>query len=268
MNRGKKIAQYLFLSLASLFSVFPLYWMIAAATNRSADVTRGKLIFGSYLLENWKTLTSSYALGPAMWNSLRYALLTTAVALFICSLAGYGFEIFHTPGKDRVFNVILLSMMVPAAATMIPLFQIISRAGLLNSAAGFILPAVSTTFLIMMFRQSARSFPQDMIEAARLDGLSEFGIFARMFFPTMRSTYGAAMTVTFMNAWNSYLWPKIIMTNGKSLTMPMLIANMKAGYSTDYGSLMLGVTLCTLPTVIVFFLLQKSFANGLTGSIK
>ena len=107
-----------------------------------------------------------------------------------------------------------------------------------------------------------------VIEAARLDGLSEIGIFFRMFVPIMRSTYGAAMTVTFMNAWNSYLWPKIIFQNNASITMPMLVANLKSGYSVDYGMLMLGVLICTLPTAIIFLCLQKSFANGITGAVK
>ena len=106
------------------------------------------------------------------------------------------------------------------------------------------------------------------IEAARLEGLSEIGIFFRMFIPIMRSTYGAAMTVTFMNAWNSYLWPKIVFQNNSSITMPMLVANLKSGYSVDYGMLMLGVLICTLPTAIIFLCLQKSFANGITGAVK
>ena len=84
----------------------------------------------------------------------------------------------------------------------------------------------------------------------------------------MRSTYAAAMTITFMNAWNSYLWPKVIMSDAKSMTMPMLVANLKAGYVTDYGVLMLAVLLCSIPTIIVFFLLQKSFAEGITGAVK
>ena len=120
----------------------------------------------------------------------------------------------------------------------------------------------------MLFRQSARSFPHDIIEAARLDGLSETGIFFRMFFPTMRSTYAAAMTITFMNAWNNYLWPKVILQTDSSITMPMLVANLLGGYTVDYGMLMLGVLICTLPTAIVFFCLQKSFAEGITGAVK
>ncbi len=242
--------------------------MAVSATNKSIDVIRGKLVFGTYFLENWKNLFTVSAVGKAMLNSFKYAIVLTILALFVCSLAGYGFEIFHDKGKDAVMSIILLAMMVPFAATMIPLFQMFSKAKLLNTTIGFILPTISTPFLIMLFRQSARSFPHDIIEAARIDGLSEMGIFLRMFFPTMRSTYAAAMTITFMNAWNSYLWPKVVMQDANSITMPMLVANLTEGYITDYGMLMLAVLLCTIPTVIIFFILQKSFAEGITGAVK
>lgn len=268
MTKVKKVFMYVFLTIVSIISVFPLYWMACAATNKSVDVIRGKLVPGTYIIENFKSLIANQNLAAAFVNSFKYAIILTLVSLFVCSLAGYGFEIYHDKGKDTVMNIILLAMMVPFAATMIPLFQMFSQAKLLNTTLGFILPTVSTPFLIMMFRQSARSFPHEIIEAARLDGLSEFGIFGRMFFPTMRSTYAAAMTITFMNAWNNYLWPKVIMTNNDSLTMPMLVANLIEGYVTDYGMLMLGVLICTVPTVIIFFFLQKSFAEGITGSVK
>ncbi|MDO5409545.1 MAG: carbohydrate ABC transporter permease [Lachnospiraceae bacterium] len=268
MTKGKKIAAYTFLTIVSFISVFPLYWMISAATNKSVDVTRGRLIPGAELINNFKNLLAQYDVGTAMLNSFKYALILTILSLLICSLAGYGFEIYHDKIKDGVMSVILLAMMVPFAATMIPLYQLFSKVGLLNCTAGFILPTLSTPFLIMMFRQSARSFPHDIIEAARMDGLNEFQIFFKMFLPTMRSTYAAAMTITFMNAWNNYLWPKVIMTSKTSITMPMLVANLKEGYVTDYGMLMLAVFLCTIPTAIVFFLLQKSFADGITGAVK
>ena len=116
--------------------------------------------------------------------------------------------------------------------------------------------------------QAARSFPHDIIQAARLEGLSEIRIFFTMFLPIMKSTYGAAMTVTFMNAWNNYLWPKVIMMSDTSQTMPMLVANLSVGYSIDYGVLMLGVLICSLPTGILFLVLQKSFANGIVGAVK
>ncbi len=268
MTKGKKILMYGFLIIASFISVFPLYWMLSAATNKSADVLSGRIIPGGYLVENFKNLLANQDIFRALGNSFKYAIILTVVSMVICSLAGYGFEIYHDKAKDLVMSIILLAMMVPFVATMIPLFQMFSKAGWLNSTIGFILPTISTPFLIMMFRQSARSFPHDIIEAARIDGLSEIAIFFRMFMPTMRSTYAAAATITFMNAWNNYLWPKVIMTDAESITMPMVVANLTQGYVTDYGMLMLAVLICTLPTAIVFFCLQKSFAEGITGAVK
>ena len=220
------IPTYIFLIIVSFISVFPLYWMISAATNTSTDVSRGRIIPGSYFMENFHNLTAQQPLWRALGNSFFYAILTTVICLLICSIAGYGFEVYHDKAKDRLFSVLLLAMMVPQVATMVPLFKMFSKAGLLNTAVGFILPIISTPFMIMMFRQNARSFPVDIIEAARIDGLSEVRIFFQMFIPTMKSTYAAAAVITFMNAWNSYLWPKVIMTDNKAMTMPMLIANL------------------------------------------
>jgi lactose/L-arabinose transport system permease protein len=267
-SKARMAFSYIFLTIVSLLSIFPLYWMVVASTNKSVDVVRGTLIPGTYFIENLKNLLASQKVGTAMLNSFQYSIILTVISLIVCSLAGYGFEIYHDKGKDTVMSIILLAMMVPFAATMIPLFQMFSQAKLLNTALGFVLPTISTPFLIMMFRQSARSFPHDIIEASRIDGLSEVSIFFWMFIPTMRSTYAAAMTITFMNAWNNYLWPKVIMQDNDSITMPMLVANLKEGYFTDYGMLMLGVLFCTIPTVIIFFLLQKSFAEGITGAVK
>lgn len=151
---------------------------------------------------------------------------------------------------------------------MIPLFKMISDMHLLNSAPGFMLPAISTPFLIMMFRQNSRNFPIDVMEAARIDGLTELQIYFRMYMPMMKSTYAAAAVISFMNAWNAYLWPKVIMTDVNAQTMPMLIANLASGYTTDYGLLMLGVLFCSVPTMVVFFILQKQFAEGITGAVK
>jgi len=268
VTKLKSIVTYTVLSIGSFISIFPLYWMFAAATNRSVDVSRGRLLPGGELINNFRGLIAQYNLSGAMVNSFKYAIALTVLALFICSLAGYGFEIYHSKAKDRVMSVLLLAMMVPFAAIMIPLYRLFADLGFLNSAMGFILPTISTPFLIMLFRQSARSFPHDIMEAARMDGLNEFQIFYKMFIPTMRSTYAAAMTITFMGAWNSYLWPKVIMTNAQSITMPMLVANLTEGYVTDYGMLMLAVFLCTVPTALVFFILQKSFAEGITGAVK
>jgi len=242
--------------------------MISAATNTSFDVAQGRILPGANAVQNFQNLVASQDLWGSLGNSILYALVQTIVAIFICSLAGYGFEIYHDKAKDVLFTILLLAMMIPQVATMIPLFKMISDMGFLNTVWGFILPSISTPFLIMMFRQNSRSFPIDVMEAARIDGLSEFQIFLRMYMPIMKSTYAAAAVVTFMNAWNSYLWPKVVMTDNRAQTMPMLIANLANSYTIDYGMLMMGVLFCSIPTMVVFFILQKQFAEGLTGAVK
>ena len=268
MTKKQKILVYTFLVIISLLSIFPIYWMACAATNTSVDIMRGKLIPGGYLIENFKSLIGNQDLGRAFVNSVRNSVLLTLFSMIICSIAGYGFEVYHQKSKDILFTLLLTAMMLPFVAIMIPLFTMFSKAGMVNSWLAFMLPGLSTPFLIMMFRQAARSFPKEIIEAARMDGLSEVGIFFTMFVPTMRSTYGAAVTVTFMSTWNSYLWPKVIFQKNESTTMPMLVANLLGAYTVDYGMLMLGVLIATLPTAVVFFMLQKQFAEGITGAIK
>jgi lactose/L-arabinose transport system permease protein len=217
---------------------------------------------------NFTALVGQQDVASAMWFSMIQAVGTTVLALLVCSIAGYGFEVFHSRGKDRLMNVLLLAMMIPFAATMIPLFQLFAQFGMINSSFAVILPAIATPFLVMLFRQSSRSFPHEIVEAARIDGLSELNIFARIYVPTMRSTYAAAAVITFMAAWNNFLWPKVIIVNNTYQTMPMLISNLRAGYVTDYGVLMLAVLVASLPTMVIFLILQRSFAEGMTGAIK
>jgi lactose/L-arabinose transport system permease protein len=223
---------------------------------------------GTHFIDNLQTLTVAQPVLRALKNSFFNAAAATILSLIICSIAGYGFEIFHSKGKDFLMNILLLAMMVPFAATMIPLFRMFAQMGLVSSLLAVIVPGISTPFLIMMFRQSARSFPSDIIEAARIEGVSEVGIFFKMFVPVMRSTYASAMTITFMNAWNNYLWPRVILLDGKHITMPLLTSNLTSGYVTQYGVLMLAVFISTIPTIVIFLVLQKSFTNGIAGAVK
>ena len=243
----KRLPKNIILSIVSLVCVFPLFWVIIAATNKSVDILRGTLLPGAWLGENWKMLTTTYSITPALINSVKYSAVTTLASLVVSSIAGYGFEVYHDRGKDSLFKVLMLTMMIPFTATMIPLYRMYSKMHLLDTTLGFILPSVSAVFLIMLFR---------------------LGIFFKMYVPTMRPTYAAGMTITFMNAWNNFMWAKLIMSNDETQTFPMLIANMTSGHYTDYGMLMLAVLISTLPTIIIFFALQKSFVQGMTGAVK
>lgn len=259
---------YAFLTVAAIVSIFPLYFMAVSATNTSADVVASRMLPGGALFDNFAALVANQDVASAMWNSAVNAVATTVLALLVCSIAGYGFEVFHSRGKDVLMGVLMLAMMIPFAATMIPLFQMFADFGWVNSVPAVILPAIATPFLVLLFRQASRTFPHEILEAARIDGLGEIRTFFTIYLPTMRSTYAAAAVITFMAAWNNFLWPKVILINSAYQTMPMLISNLRAGYVTDYGVLMLAVLLASLPTMVIFLLLQRSFAEGITGAIK
>ncbi|BCN29960.1 carbohydrate ABC transporter permease [Anaeromicropila herbilytica] len=280
MSKKRKIMnaiKYIVLGLLSFLSIFPFFWMIVAATNRSVDVTRGTLIPGNYFMNNVKTLLASdlnYLL--AFRNSIIIAVVTTAVAMIVSSAAGYAFEVYKTSTREKVFNFILLSMMVPFAALMVPLFRLFSKFNSmgalkiigLNSPGAVIIISVATAFLIFFFRQNTKTFPKELIEASRIDGLGEFNIFLKVYMPTMKSTYAAALVVTFMSSWNSYLWPLIALQSPEKRTLPLVLSAFGSSYTPDYGMMMTAVVIATLPTAIIFFLMQKQFVAGMTGSVK
>ena len=269
MGKAKKFFMYLILTVASILSVFPLYYMFCASTNRSIDVIAGKLIPGTYLIDNFKALIAQQNLRLALCNSFRNATVLTILCLLVCSIAGYGFEIYHDKAKDAVFTVLLTAMMIPFAAIMIPMFRMFSQLKMVNTMAAFMLPSISTPFMIMMFRQASRSFPHDIIEAARLDGLSETGIFFRMYMPTMKSTYAAATIITFMNAWNNYLWPLLCAMSNEMFTLPVGIPTFTSTYTVDYVKPMTASMVASLPMIILYIIFERQIVAGITqGAVK
>ena len=253
VGRKKKIHpfnifKYVFLILASIISIFPFLWMIICATNDAVDINRGTVTFGTSLFKNLQNLfATDRGFLKALGNSAIIAVITTALALLVSSAAGYGFEMFRIFGK-------------------------LSDSGLsfmgLNTFAAVIIPAISTAFLIFFFRQNTKSFPKDIIEAARLDGLNELQIFFRMYMPVMKSSYAAAAIITFMNSWNNYLWPLVALQSPEKKTVPLILSTMGASYNPDYGMIMAGIVIATLPTALIFFLMQKQFVQGMIGSVK
>lgn len=271
------VLKYVFLTIVSIVSVFPLFWMVIAATNASVKITEGTLIPGTYFIENLKALLSSdLQYMNAFKNSILISVITTTLAMLVSSAAGYAFVVYKTKTRERVFNFIFLSMMVPFAALMVPLFRLFSKFSSisalkfmgLNTPMSVIIIAIATAFLIFFFKQNAQTFPKELIEAARIDGLSEGKIFFKIFVPTMKSTYAAAIVVTFMTSWNNYLWPLIALQSPEKRTLPLVISALGSSYTPDYGMIMTAVVIATLPTALIFFLMQKQFVAGMTGAVK
>ncbi len=274
MTKKNKVITYLFLTIMSIVFAFPFYFLIVSATNTSFDVTSGRLIPGTALVENWNSLMAQTNLLRAFINSALIAFFQTSLSLLLSSMAGYAFEVYRSKVSDVIFNILLLSMMIPFAAIIIPLFQLFGIFGSIspsigiNSFASVYLPYISTAFLIFFFRQNTKMFSQELLEAGRIDGLSEIGLFFRIYMPTMKNTYAAAAIIAFMNSWNNFLWPLITLLSPDRQTIPLLLSNLGASYSPDYGMIMLAILISMVPTLLIFFLLQKYFVEGMLGSVK
>ncbi|MBY3618378.1 carbohydrate ABC transporter permease [Acinetobacter sp. CUI P1] len=242
--------------------------MLTGMTNTSSDIVKGKFSFGSSFSDNVSHLFGSTNLGQAFWNSALIAVVGTLLTLLLSSIAGYGFEIYRTKGKDRLFGILMLSMMMPFAAIMIPLFRMFSKFGILNTPVAVILPTITTAFMIFFFMQNTKSFPRELLQAGRVDGLGELRLFTKVYMPTMKPTYAAAAIITFMSNWNNFLWPLIALQSQDKKTLPLIVSSLASSYNPDYGMIMVSIVITTLPTVLIFFLLQKQFVQGMLGSVK
>lgn len=268
MKKASKFFSHLFLTVMSLFSIFPLYWMLVSATNTTTDISAGRLLPGMALLQNYAAVMDRLNLWQCLWNSLLIAFVSTFLTLVVSSMAGYAFEIYHDKHKDRLMSVVLSGMMIPSIATMIPLYKMMGTLSLMNTIWACVLPNVGYILIIYLFRQSSRNFPREVIQAARVDGLSEMGIFLRIFVPMMSSTYATGFIISFMRCWNNYMWMRLVLRKNEMLTLPILVSNLTSGYTPDYGAVMLANSLCTLPMLIIFLSMQKAFENSVTGSVK
>lgn len=259
---------YLGLGLAAFVSVFPFYWMIVGATNSSADIIRGKASFGDQLGVNATDFFTQVDALRVFGNSTLLALVGTVLTLVVSSLAGYGFEIFRSRLRERIFGLLLMMLSIPFAALMVPLFVMMSRMHLANTYTAILLPTIASIFIVFYFRQTTKAFPSELRDAARIDGLKEWQIFVHIFVPVMRSTYAAATIIVFMANWNSYLWPLIILQTNEMKTITLVVSSLASAYTPDYGVVMVGTILATLPTLFVFFFLQRRFVEGMLGSVK
>ena len=262
------LGMHVFLLLMSFLSLFPFLWMVVSSTNKTADINMGKFSFGDQLWINFDNLTAQVNLPLVFWNTGKIAILSTIATLAVCSLAGYAFEIYRSKARDRVYNVLLMTMMIPFAALMIPLFTMFGKAGLLDTHFAVILPTVSAAFIIFYFRQSTKTFPKELIDAARVDGVKEWKIFLHVYVPIMRSSYSAAFIIVFMASWNAFLWPLIVLQSSSLKTINLVLSSFASAYAPDFGLIMVGTVLSTLPSLFIFFAMQKQFVASMTGAIK
>lgn len=196
-------------------------------------------------------------------NSLLVSVTMTVLSLFINSLAGYAFAKHRFRHRDKIFNFLLATMMVPGQLTMIPVFLLLKKLGLLNSYAGLIVPVSANVFGIFLIRQFMMSIPNDLIESARIDGCSEFRIYWSVVLPLCRPVLATLGIFTFMGSWNDFLWPLVVMVREDRYTLPVALANLNGQHPTDFGLLMAAAVIVVLPVIAVFLAAQKYVIQGI-----
>lgn len=265
---GKKIGLYSVLALGALVSLFPFYWAAIGATNESGKMFSKPPVLtpGEKLTENVQNLNASIDIGKVMFNSLFIAIVYTVLSLLICSMAAYAFAKFRFKGRNIIFGVFLLSMMVPYHATIIPLFKMMAGFGWLNTYQAVILPNLAYPFAIFLMRQNMLAFPTSLIEAARIDGSGEWKIFFKIVLPSMKPALAATAIFLFLYQWNSFLWPLIALSSNDMYTFPVALSSLFGLSRIDYGQVMAGVTIATIPIIIFFLALQRQFISGMLGS--
>lgn len=268
MEKIKSIIKYGFLFFMSAIFLFPFLWMLINVTNESTDIIQGTLSIGDSFGDNFSKLINETNFLVSFKNSMIITSVGVVLTLFVTSIAAYAFEFLGNKMTDRIYALMILSMMVPFAALMVPLFKLTASIGLANTFMAIILQGATSVFLVFFFRQSIKEFPFEMIEAARIDGLSEFRIYISMFIPSMKSTYIAAAIFSFLAFWNNYLWPLIVIQSNDKQTLTLFIASLGSSYTPDHGVTLLAVVLSSLPAIIFFFAVQKQFVEGMIGSGK
>jgi multiple sugar transport system permease protein len=184
-------------------------------------------------------------------------------------MAGYALAKLHFRGRGPVYRVLLAGLVVPAQVTMLPLFLLLRAMGLVNTYAGAIVPAMATIFGIFLIRQYALSIPDDLLDAARLDGASEFRVYWSVVLPTMRPVLATLAIFTFLSTWNDFLWPLVVLSNDARYTLPVALANLVGEHAQDTELMMAGSVLTVLPVLVLFIVLQRHYVEGImAGSAK
>ncbi len=265
------IASYLVLAIAGIISLIPFLYVVSTSLKDTASLFSypPEWIPSEPTLDNFRSLLTDHPYLRWTLNSLIVASAVTIIKVVIDSMAGYAFAKMSFPGKDALFLVVLMTLMVPFAATLIPLFLIVRSLNLTNSYLGLILPALASPIGIFMMRQFIESLPSDLENAARLDGCSEFQIFRRVILPLMKPGLVVLGVFTFMTQWTSYLWPLVINTREEMFTLTVGVQSLRSLFTVDWGILSAGAVLSMLPLILVFLFLQRYFiAGSIAGALK
>ncbi|NQX14038.1 carbohydrate ABC transporter permease [Microbacteriaceae bacterium VKM Ac-2855] len=272
---GQKVRRgLLYVTLSALLLVFvaPLLWALSGSFKNRGDIfaTPPSLLPNPATTDNYVNLLTTQPFWNWFGMSIGTSLIATTISVFVCAMAGYGFAKFAFRGKRVLFTIMFSSLSVPFVVILVPLFILVVKTGLSNPWFSLIVPWVAPAFGIFMMQQFiVQSIPDEIIEAARIDGNSEFGTFWRVVLPLLRPSLGALGVWGFLQSYNSFMWPLVLVSDASQYTLPLGLNILFAAENRSYDLVLAGAVLASVPTILVFFLLRKQLLDGLTaGAIK
>lgn len=266
-----KTSLHVLLFAAAAVTAFPLIWMVSASLMFPGESNHSPppLLPAAPTLGNYVQLFSQLSMGRFLLNSAFLATAVTLVSLLINSMAGYAFAKLRFPGRRNLFRALLSALVIPAQVAMLPLFLLLKNLGLVNTYGGVVVPAMASIFGIFLVRQYALSIPDSLIEAARMDGASEFRIYWKIVLPLLQPILVTLAVFTFLGSWNDFLWPLIILTDDALYTLPVALASLSREHVQDNELMMAGSVVTVIPVLLLFLFLQRYYIEGiLLGGVK
>ncbi len=270
-----RIAIIIILVVFAVFCLAPFFFLLLSSFKPGKEmIVNGisfNLQFNLMNLHNYSLLVTEREGIYLYWfrNSVLITAIYTVMSLFLTSLVGYGLAMYNFKGRNLIFTIVLIVMMVPVEILILPLYRLSILFSLIDTYWGAVLPFVVSPFAIFFFRQYAVGLPRDFLDAGRIDGCLEFGIFFKIMMPLMKPAFGAMTILQALTNWNSFVWPLIVLRSDKMLTLPIGLQSLITPYGNNYDRLLSGAVMSVVPIIIVFLFNQKAFISGLTiGGVK
>lgn len=273
MSAGHKILMYLMLTVIAVIFMFPLIWMVVSSFKDDAgifsDITGIMAFLPTFkpdVFFNYKEVLGRIPLAKAMLNSFSYIIFAIALGLVVNSMAGYAFARLKFPGKNIIFSILIAVMVIPAQTVMLPQFSIIYKLGLADSYVALVLPVIASPMYIFLFRQNFLGIPESIEEAAKLDGASAMRTFFQLIVPLAKPIYATVTILVFIALWNDFVWPVMVISDTNKQTIQMALSSLFSISPVNYGNVMAGLTIVTIPVLVIFLLLQKYYVAGIAST--
>ncbi|MEV0286178.1 carbohydrate ABC transporter permease [Kribbella sp. NPDC050820] len=266
-NRLSSLVLTLVIFVGFILMAAPFYWLIIGSTLTASEVFANPphLLPGDQLLTNWANLFGERGYLRPVVNSIAISIIYVIAGMLICLCGGYAFAKFQFRGKAFLFGFVIATLAIPNQVTLVPLFQTMVKLGWLNSYQALILPGLAYPFGLFLMRQAMQSVPDELIQAARIDGAGEFRILFRIVSPTVRPALAALGIFLFLAIWNDFIWPLVVLRSEDAYTIPVALASFTDARATDYGELILATTISVIPVALLFIFMQRYFVSGLLG---